>query len=367
MLSFGIMTLNKRSEQPYFTELAKRANEYNINCFRFVPTDINPVSERIAGDSYNPSSGEWEPAEFPVPEILYDRCFYRNDSRSKQCISIVNWLKARNDIQFLGYGLPNKLELYEILSCSNISPYLLKTARFTGADSFINSLIPDQPCILKPASGSQGHGIYYIEKTGKDILVKTDKRNAQVSRSFETEEKAARWLNKLTSKQQYLIQPYVNLSNKDGQPFDIRILLQKDRNGAWKELGRGIRTGREGGIVSNLSAGGSNISFEEWITQYPPSLKSFLTDELYDIIDTLPAALERKLSPLFEMGIDIGVESNGSIWILDINSKPGRKTILNSQPEKEEELYTAPLLYAKFLAANKEMERKTNHEKTISN
>ncbi|KAF0817971.1 MULTISPECIES: YheC/YheD family endospore coat-associated protein [unclassified Cytobacillus] len=367
MLSFGIMTLNKQSEQPYFMELAKRANEYNINCFRFVPSDINPISERIAGDTFNPSSREWEPAEFTVPEILYDRCFYGNDSHSKQCISIVNWLKARNDIQFLGYGLPNKLELYEILSRSNISPYLLKTDRFTGADSFLNSLIPDQPCILKPASGSQGQGIYYIEKTGKIILVKTDKRNGQVTRSFETEKKAAGWLNKLTADRQYLIQPYVNLSNNDGQPFDIRILLQKNRIGAWKEMGRGIRTGREGGIVSNLSAGGSNISFEDWIAQYPSSLKSFLSDELNDITDTLPAVLERKLPPLFEMGIDIGVETNGSIWILDINSKPGRKTILNSQPEMKEELYTAPLLYAKFLAATNEMERRTNHEKTISN
>ncbi|MCM3241228.1 YheC/YheD family protein [Cytobacillus oceanisediminis] len=367
MLSFGIMTLNKRSEQPYFMELARRANEYNINCFRFVPSDINPITERITGDFYNPASDGWEPAEFTAPEILYDRCFYGNDSHSKQCISIVNWLKARSDIQFLGYGLPNKLELYEILSCTNISPYLLKTAPYTDADRFLDSLLPDHPLILKPASGSQGHGIYYIEKTGKNILVKTDKKNAQVSRSFESAEKAAGWLNNLTAKRQYLFQPYVNLSNKEEQPFDIRILLQKDMNGTWKELGRGIRAGRNGGIVSNLSTGGSNISFEDWIIEYPSSLRSFLCDELYDIIDTLPAALERKLPPLFEIGIDIGVENNGSIWILDINSKPGRKTILNSQPEKKEELYTAPLHYAKFLAANKELERSTNHEKTISN
>lgn len=63
-------------------------------------------------------------------------------------------------------------------------------------------------------------------------------------------------------------------------------------------MGRGIRTGREGGIVSNLSAGSGNISFEDWIAQYPSSLKSFLSDELNDITDTLPAVLERKL-PLY--------------------------------------------------------------------
>jgi glutathione synthase/RimK-type ligase-like ATP-grasp enzyme len=367
MLSFGIMTLNKRNEKSYFLELAKKANEYGIDCFRFVPSDINPNSEKISGDFFNPSLGQWEPKEFSAPDILYDRCFYGEDPHSKQCMSIVNWLKARDDIHFLGYGLPNKLELYELLSHSSISPYLLITDPFTSAGKFIKDLRPDQPLILKPANGSQGQGIYYIEKVGKDILVKTDKKDGQIAHCFEKQEKAIAWLNRLTAKRQYLIQPYVNLSNKEGQPYDIRILLQKDSKGTWKEIGRGIRTGKNGGIISNLSAGGTTISFNDWIAALPSSMQNYICEELNEIINTLPAALENKLPPLFEMGIDIGVGNNGSIWVLDVNSKPGRKTILNIQPEKKEELYTAPLLYAKYLAASRQNERRQDHAKTVSN
>ncbi|MBT2691109.1 YheC/YheD family protein [Bacillus sp. ISL-47] len=367
MLSFGIMTLNKRNEKSYFLEMAKRANAYGINCFRFVPSDINPISEKISGDFFNPSSGDWEPKVFSAPAILYDRCFYGDDSHSKQCMSIVNWLKAREDIHFLGYGLPNKLELYELLTHSSISPYLLKTDPFLSSEKFFERLCPDQPLILKPASGSQGKGIYYIEKAGKDILVKTDKKDGQISHCFEKPQKAFAWLNRLTSTRQYLIQPYVNLSNKESQPFDVRILLQKDSKGTWKEIGRGIRTGKNGGIISNLSAGGTNISFDEWIAAYPSPMQDYICDELNEIINTLPAALEDELPPLFEMGIDIGVATDGSIWVLDINSKPGRKTILNIHPEKNEELYNAPLLYAKHLAASMQNERRQDHAKTVSN
>lgn len=125
MLSFGLMTLNPNHEKTYFFELAKRAHLYNIECFRFSPSSINPSSEKISGDKFNPVKNEWQPSEFLLPNVLYDRCFYGEDGYSKQSKAIVNWLKARNDILFLGYGLPNKLELYNRLSQSKLSPFLV--------------------------------------------------------------------------------------------------------------------------------------------------------------------------------------------------------------------------------------------------
>ena len=37
---------------------------------------------------------------------------------------------------------------------------------------------------------------------------------------------------------------------------------QKDEKGDWTERGKGIRKGNTGGILSNLSAGGSVIDFK---------------------------------------------------------------------------------------------------------
>ncbi|MEH7081394.1 YheC/YheD family protein [Neobacillus drentensis] len=57
---------------------------------------------------------------------------------------------------------------------------------------------------------------------------------------------------------------------------------------------------------------------------------------------------------------------NGSIWILDINSKPGRKVLLHTQPDIKETLTLAPLLYGKHLSQMAQNERKSYYEKTLS-
>ena len=43
MITFGIMSLNLESEHTYFTEMAKRAGTYGMECFVFLPfTEIGP-------------------------------------------------------------------------------------------------------------------------------------------------------------------------------------------------------------------------------------------------------------------------------------------------------------------------------------
>lgn len=44
-----------------------------------------------------------------------------------------------------------------------------------------------------------------------------------------------------------------------------------------------------------------------------------------EIFTLLPSILENSFSALFEIGVDIGITPDGSLWILDVNSKPGEK------------------------------------------
>ncbi|MBU8880035.1 YheC/YheD family protein [Bacillus sp. FJAT-29790] len=354
MLSFGLMTLNKNNEQTYFFELARRAHHFGIECFRFIPSLINPSTEKVNGDRFNPITSEWEPSEFPIPDVLYDRCFYGEDTHSKQCMAIVKWLKTRNDITFLGYGLPNKLELYEALQHSNLAPYLPKSKPLTSGESLIQELVAREPVVIKPVNGSQGHGIYYLEKAGKELIVRTDKRDKQITRTFTNIPDVISWLNQLIEKRSYLIQPYFELTNRSNHPFDIRTLLQKEENGIWTEIGKGIRTGKEGGIISNVSAGGTITTFDSWLNSLPSSQREFLHSEIKDILKSIPKIAEQEFPPLFELGVDIGVAKNGSVWILDINSKPGRKVVLETQPELSEKIYTAPLHFAKAITNSEE-------------
>jgi hypothetical protein len=366
LITFGIMTLTMDSEMTYFNEMAIRATALDIECFHFIPSRIDPITQLVKGKKYDPESCYWIEQEFPIPAILYDRCFYGDDDHSKQCIPIVSWLKSREDLTFLGYGLPNKLELYEVLKNTVLSPYLAHSEPVSDVSVVLNELTKKKKLILKPINGSQGYGIYYVKKNDKSFNVKTEKQKQIISRIFPNEAKLSQWLKQLLQHHKYLLQPYLELSNNEFQPFDIRILLQKDEFGNWTERGKGIRKGSTGGILSNLSAGGSVIDFETWSATLPNTSKEFICNELEYIKTNLPKLLEKEFMPLFELGVDIGMAKNGSIWILDVNSKPGRKVVLSTAPELKEKLYLAPLLYGKFLTLSHQSERKNYHAKTLS-
>lgn len=366
MITFGFMALSIDSEQNYFTEIAKRAGVKGIECVRFVPIDIHPTTHLVKGKKFDVSSSSWIASEFPLPTLIYDRCFYGNDELSKQCMPIVSWLKNREDIQFLGYGLPNKLELYQVLQHSLLAPYLPKSTPAISAQTVLKELEQHGRIILKPINGSQGYGIYYIKKNQKTIHVKTEKQKGIISRIFPNEDKLIDWLDSLLQQLPYLVQPYLELTNNELQPFDIRLLLQKDEHGNWIERGKGVRTGQTGGILSNLSAGGFVTDFESWTAALPATAKEYICSELDYIKAHLAKLLENEFLPLFELGVDIGVAKNGSLWILDVNSKPGRKVVLSISPELQEILYNAPIVYGKQLSENGRKERKTYYAKTLS-
>ncbi|GHH98567.1 YheC/YheD family endospore coat-associated protein [Neobacillus kokaensis] len=366
MIAFGIMTLIPDSEVSYLTEIAKSAKDFGMECCRFIPSQINPHTQSVRGKKFDSKTTQWVDDEFPIPTILYDRCFYGDDEHSKQCLPIVSWLKSRNDITFLGYGLPNKLELYDSLKNTVLAPYLPPTLAASNSDIILKELEAKEKIILKPINGSQGHGIYYVKKNDKTYHVKTEKQKQIISRIFPNKAKLLKWLKPLITARKYLLQPYLELFNKEHQPFDIRILLQKDEKGFWCERGRGIRFGTTGGILSNLSAGGSAAAFSEWTATLPPKAVEYMCSELDYILDKLPILLEHEYLPLFEIGVDIGIAKNGSIWILDLNSKPGRKVIFQTTPGINETLYQAPLIYAKHLYGMEQQERKSIYEKTLS-
>ncbi|MFP5110833.1 YheC/YheD family endospore coat-associated protein [Bacillaceae bacterium C204] len=366
MIVFGIMTTSMESEPAYITDIANLAESCGMECYRFIPTNINPLTLQVNGKKFIPSTKSWVDNEFPIPAIVYDRCFYGDDDHSKQCIPIVSWLKNRPDITFLGYGLPNKLDLYEVLKSTVLSAYLPLTQSASNTNIVLNELTIKKRIILKPINGSQGNGIYYLKKNNKSWHVKTEKHKNIISRIFPNETKLTKWLQPLISKRPYLMQPYLELSNDELQPFDLRILLQKRHDGKWGEMGRGIRIGSTGGILSNLSAGGSILPYADWSSSFLPAKKEYINQEIEYILSNLPPILENAFLPLFEIGIDIGIAKNGSIWILDINSKPGRKVLLHTQPDIKETLNLAPLLYGKHLSQLDLKERKSYYEKTLS-
>jgi len=350
VISLGFITLYPNQERGYATELAKRAPEFGIQLYRFTPTSIEPASEMVLGESYNQKKNRWEQSQFEIPTYLYDRCFYSNDEVSTKSQPIMNWLKNRPTNMFLGQGLPNKWNIYNVISQDeNLLPYVPSTKQATSSSTILRTLMKKHELILKPEKGSMGKGIIglFLHRNYAEVVYKD--ANQLKRNQFTNRGELKNWLDAIVTKQPYLMQSYLPLQDENNRPFDIRILLQKDADGKWVEQGRGIRIGLPDHLISNLGGGGETHRFDTWTEKMSFQQKQLLIDNIHTITNRLPVVLEENFHPLFELGIDLGLTKEGAIFILDTNSKPGRKVILDTDPAIEDVLFTAPLKYCLYL------------------
>ncbi|MDX8363344.1 YheC/YheD family protein [Cytobacillus sp. IB215316] len=353
MKQFGFLTLLPNQERGYATEIAKHAEAFNITVYRLTPLSIDPNTELVHGEKFDLTTNTWVQDTFPIPTVLYDRCFYSQNEISTRSKPIVNWLKTRPDTIFLGYGLPNKWEIYKILNNDPIlSHYIPKTEKVTSRHKVIQYLRKTKQVLLKPESGSQGRGVISLSVKDQYIEAKTHRKEKVITKQFQHKSEFISWLTKLLTVQSYLMQPLLSLHDEKHRPFDIRILLQKNEQGHWVERGRGIRRGQQNDLISNIHGGGMYIPFKNWMDALSTNTNNIIKDELETIIDRVPQILERQFSELFELGIDIGLDQDNKIWLIDTNSKPGRSVIFQLNSNKESELFTAPLLYCQHLTKN---------------
>ncbi|HWO76978.1 MAG TPA: YheC/YheD family protein [Bacillus sp. (in: firmicutes)] len=349
MLTLGLISLQPEA-QGFFKQIAEHASDYGIMVYRFSPIQIQPETELIKGERYDPNSKTWVRDTFPIPKYLYDRVFYGEDRISSQSRAILRWLKMRDDLVFLGYGLPNKWKLYQKLSeLDSISPYLPLSRKASSTEDIQNALLKYKKIVLKPANGAHGYAIYVISSHPNGVLIQTQKKNKVIQHVVPLNGSFQKWITELIEGKDFLIQPFLKIQNHENQPFDVRIFLQKDERGIWVERGRGVRVGIQEGIISNLSGGADIKPYTEWLKELPFSKRDFIHQEINTLIESLPSHLENSFFPLFELGLDIGIARDYSVWLLDANSKPGRHVILHLFPELEETLANAPLRFTRFL------------------
>jgi glutathione synthase/RimK-type ligase-like ATP-grasp enzyme len=349
MKSIGFLTIKKNQELSYFTKVAAAVISNQREVYRFTPLDIDPSTEMVHGHKYNESTASWEKDVFPIPSYIYDRCFYQPNELSKRCQPIVKWLKQRPGTTFLGLGLPNKWEVYEAI-CDHhpISSYIPTTFQIYNFQQLKRLLKKEKSIIIKPISGSQGNGIFHIRLLANQVTIQTQQRGQSIEKAFTNLTDFKLFSENLFKETSFIGQRYF-LLQKEHRPFDIRILLQKDKNGNWFEQGRGVRIGKEQGLVSNLHNGGEVIPFEELLKAWPPQLSELIQEEILTITEHIPPLLEERFGRLFELGLDIGVTEDGAVWLLDINSKPGRKVLTTITPSSHVHLSQAPHLYIDFL------------------
>lgn len=294
----------------------------------FYPQDVSWGRGLIRGYTLNPH-GKWISGYFPIPDVVYNRILYRSTENQRSVQKLLEDFDRHPGVYLFNRRFLNKWEVSKILEQNpRTRHWVPETTPFTGTN--LHSLLGrHQELFLKPCHSSRGQGILKIERV-----------NGRGFRYGRTEWKGKNWIyvpnyNRLSMRlrqnigypKRYIIQQGIELARLQGRVFDLRAQAQKNGIGEWVLTGVGVRVAARNRFVTHVPNGGSRADFHKVIKEVFNSSKiqKAIEQELHRICSIVPRVLEEGLGiSLGILSLDIGVDSSGNLWILEINSKPAR-------------------------------------------
>jgi hypothetical protein len=363
----GIMVAELPGEPPFANAASYRALcllglKAGIEVFVFSPNRIDWNREQVSGYSCVIGKKEWIKQSCALPDMIYDRCFFTSEASYRNYRRQLLQLRSRPSIHFLGHGLPGKWEVMQILRReAYFHRFLPDTRPLVHLQEVLDWLEIKSEIFLKPQGGSQGKGTVYIKKDSKSAVQFTlngrDSLNQPFRLVFDNSGALKLWLKSFVGRRKYLLQEYLRLHTENGIAYDIRSLVQKNGHGYWELTGMGVRCGQPGSVTANLHGGGSAFETAPFLQcLFDKEQVTEQMNTLMELSSKVPLALESAYGRLAELGIDLGIDRNGHIWLLEVNSKPGR-SLFTLLPDKavQKSSKENPILYAAFLLQSQKM------------
>lgn len=115
-------------------------------------------------------------------------------------------------------------------------------------------------------------------------------------------------------------------------------------------MDKSVRLAPPGSIVTNVSSGATVEKFEKIVPQVFPQEYPTISQRIDLLALTVCSKLEENFGRLGELAIDMALDVGGSLWLIEVNSKPSKISVRRSQ-DKEliQRAYSNPVKYAKFL------------------
>lgn len=336
---FGVRNLDIR-------QLMRHAGRLGLMAFAVSPEGVHPERDWVEG--YVLAGRRWALVKYPIPDVVYDRIQARSWERRPKARRAKAFFRSSPDVKYFNEGFFDKWSLYQKMSSHpDLAEFLPVTRQLTGPESLKAFLKEHGSTFLKPTEGSQGKGIVRVRKIKGMYEWRRGGRTHRTSRFDVLYQGIAR----IQRRKRYIMQPDLHLASLRGSPFDIRILMQKDGSGVWKRTKIYARVAAKGRLTSNLSRGGTGYYVGSLLRIRFGRARRRLRAKIDQAAQTIVHALDEVFdTPLGELGLDLGIDRKGRIWLIEVNAKPFRK-VLDAGPKRGVYLsFHRPMAYARHLA-----------------
>jgi hypothetical protein len=184
---------------------------------------------------------------------------------------------------------------------------------------------------IKPNHGTGGTGIIRAKRTSRGYEVRCGRRHKYAS--LHSLYRAIWSFRKPYDR--YLVQKGIRLAKYKGSIFDARIYMQKPES-SWMISGMAARVAAPKRFVTNYHKGGHAEPLYKMLLQlfHDDSAKvNSRLNKMEKVSYAIARTLGKRFHHIRELGIDMGIDRRGRIWIIEANSKPGHM-LFTSLPTK---------------------------------
>ncbi|HQD89638.1 MAG TPA: YheC/YheD family protein [Syntrophomonadaceae bacterium] len=322
----------------------------------FTPASINWDNLTVRGYSYRPNSsgrGVWVSSLYPLPDVVYDRVSTRSGEARDQIRNTKIRLMQQPYLNYFNPSFLNKWKVHQMLLTNPWLHKHLPETRPLTAENLEEMLKIYKIVYVKPSNGSLGLGIIRVtldQKGNLNYVVHRSKRFRSVADNATDFMSRTR---KIRADKPYIVQQGINIATYHGSPFDIRIIYQKNRHGEWQIGKKFARVAPKGSSVSNLSSGGKALPIK--ILMRAMFRKADLIEEknrqIKEVCYQVAQTIEKTSQMIYgELGLDLGLDKSGHIWLIEVNSKPRKTTETQLSKIIMRNAFKRPLEFSTYLA-----------------
>ncbi|OXM85425.1 YheC/YheD family protein [Paenibacillus rigui] len=215
--------------------------------------------------------------------------------------------------------MPGKWSLHRFYERDPRLRKLLPETRLLRPESFRAMVRRYGSVYVKPNMEHAGKGILKVWKTkGSYRLVKIKGK----PRQFGSLKEVTRTVMKQVSRKPYIVQQTINLAVVGSRPYDIRVMMMRDRHDRWRYTGMLAKVAGASSVVTNVQRG------KGYVLPMGKALRLSLTHDsgrqkriLNRIIHTSYAVCRRfnKYKYSSQIGIDYALDRKGRLWIIEVN------------------------------------------------
>lgn len=283
--------------------------------------DIDMEARRIRGCHWQ--QGAWRWGSFPLPSVIYNRISHRSIESSEAYREFRAGYSKKGGLIFNPHYL-DKWSAHRLLYTSpQVSKALPASLLLENRDQLQRYLRHYSRVYLKPISGSQGRGIVMLQLSSPGVTMRYS--STGLTKRLSGLDKVPKQFFDGT----YLLQQGLYLMSRMNEPIDLRLLMQKNEVGRWKRTKSFARVGSKRGIVSNISQGGMAIPIAAALQQaFPTSTatRKRVRRSITRVAHAVCASFDKIPGEHWgELGIDIGVDHHGKVWLIEVNARPWKR------------------------------------------